>query len=264
MRPLPACGRHLARLDPTEPIFTQRAFVEKDLELDTTWDKVQGGNAIELAPGVSWVFGQRLELDLEVPVGVLIPSPGATVGSLGDIALGAQLLLCCGPDGPLDYFSLRADIAPPTGDRTKDIGGSGAWSVSLLPARRFTIAQRLPDLMVELQLTYAEDLRATAAPSQACGVRQKAFVWNSALTQQYWDGRIRPVLELLGTTVIDAADRADEQTVVELAAGMWTVPFPDDHPLSPLSIGLGWKWPVVNHLDSELTGLLILEWSFGV
>ena len=95
-------------------------------------------------------------------------------------------------------------------------------------------------------------------------MRQKAFIWNTALAQQYFDGRIRPVLELLGTTVVDAADSADQRTVVELAAGMWTAPFPDDNPLSPLSIGLGWKWPVVHHLDSELTAVLIFEWSFGV
>src|SRR5262245_56711850 len=144
IHPALAWGRHLARLDPTEPIFTQRAFVETNLELDTTWDKLKDGNAVELAPGVSWVFWQQLELDAEIPVGVRIPDRGATVGSLADIALGAQWLLCCGPNGLLDYFSVRGDVAPPTGSRGKDIGGTGSWSVSLLPGRRFTIAQALP------------------------------------------------------------------------------------------------------------------------
>jgi hypothetical protein len=51
--------------------------------------------------------------------------------------------------------------------------------------------------------------------------------------------------------------------VVELAAGMWLAPFPDDHFLSPLSIGLGLKWPVSGRLESELTGMLITEGSFG-
>jgi hypothetical protein len=251
-------GRHLARLDPTEPIFTQRAFVEKNLELDTGWEKEPDGNGVELAPGVSWVFWQRLELDAEVPVGFQIPDHGATVGSVGDIGVGAQVLLCCGPEGFLDYFSVRAEVAAPSGSQAKDIGGDGSWSVSLLPARRFTIAQQLPDLMVQMQLAYAEDIRA--APSDE-GVRQKAFLWNTAFAQQYWEGRIRPVFELLGTTVVDCAD--GEGTVVELAAGMWLAPFPDNHTLSPLSIGLGWKWPVRGRLESELTGLLITEWSFG-
>src|SRR5262245_7563016 len=79
----PACawGRHLARGDPTEPIFTQRAFVEKNVELDSGWDRVPGSDGVELAPGVSWVFWKRLELDLEMPIGLAIPEHGPTVGS---------------------------------------------------------------------------------------------------------------------------------------------------------------------------------------
>jgi len=263
LRPACAWGRHLARGDPTEPIFTQRAFVEKNIELDSGWDRAPGTYGVEFAPGVSWVFWKRLELDLEVPIGLRIPDHGATVGSLGDLGLGAQLLLCCGPDGPLDYFSVRADVSPPTGDRAKDIGGTGSWSLSVLPARRFTILQQLPDLVVQLQLSYAQDLHASASPSGSREVRQKAFVWNTALAQQYWDGRIRPVFEVLGTTVVDAADATDERTAVELAAGFWTAPFPDDNVLSPMSIGLGWRWPVTRRLESSLAGLLVLEWSFG-
>jgi hypothetical protein len=237
--------------------------VEKDLELDTTWDKVPGSNELELTPGVSWVCWKRLQLNLESPVGLQIPGHGATVGSLDDIGLGAQFLLYNNPYGPLDYLSVRGDVAPPTGNQSKDIGGTGSWALSLLPARRFTIMQQLPDLFISLQLSYMQDIRATAAAPGDRTVTKKAFVWNTALLQQYWDGRIRPVIELLGTTVAQAASHADEQTVVELAAGLWTAPFPDEHFLSPLSLGLGWKWPVVHRLDSELTGLLILEWSFG-
>lgn len=37
--PLDAPARHRARLDPSEPIFTQRSFVEKNIELDTGWEK---------------------------------------------------------------------------------------------------------------------------------------------------------------------------------------------------------------------------------
>src|SRR5262249_21942531 len=154
-------------------IFTQRAFVEKNLELDTSWDKTPTGHALELAPGVSWVFAQRLELDAEVPFGLQLPRQGATVGSLADVAFRAQLLLCCGPEGLLDYLSVRADVATPTGSLAKNIGGTGSWTVSLLPARRFTIAQQLPDLMVQMQLSYAEDIRATASPSGDSSVRQK-------------------------------------------------------------------------------------------
>jgi len=262
LHPAAAWGRHLARTDPTEPIFTQRSFVEKDIELTSTWVRAPGSNTVELAPGVTWVFAKRLELGLELPVDVRIPDHGSTVSGLGDMDLGAQVLLCCQPDGPLDYFSIRADVAPPTGSLKKDLGGTGSWSVSLLPARRFTILRQLPDLLVHMQLSYTEDIRASPALDDR-SVRQKQFLWNTAFVQQYLGGRIRPVFELLGTTVADAAKPADERTVVELAAGTFLDPFPDDSPLSPAAIGIGWKWPVHGRLDGTLTGVLILEWSFG-
>jgi hypothetical protein len=63
---------------------------------------------------------------------------------------------------------------------------------------------------------------------------------------------------------VDAAQPADERTVVELAAGAFIAPFPDDNPLSPMSIGVGWKWPVRGRVDGTLTSILIVEWSFGV
>jgi hypothetical protein len=262
--PSPAWSRHLARLDPTEPIFTQRAFVEKNLEFETSWDKASAGNGVELAPGATWVFWKRLELDASVPFDIQIPRTGPTVGGLGDVAFGAQLQLCCEPEGLLDYFSVRADVATPTGDVSKGTGGIGSWTVSLLPARRFTIVQRLPDLMVQMQLAYVQDIRGSLTGAGDSSVRQKAFLWNTALAQQYWEGRIRPVFELLGTTVADTPDAADERTVLELGAGMWTAPFSDDSPLSPLSIGFGWKWPVAGRSESEVTGVVIFEWSFGV
>src|SRR5262249_52184506 len=156
-----------------------------------------------------------------------------------------------------------ADVSPPTGSLKKDIDGTGSWTASLLPARRFTILQRLPDLFIDMQLAYTQDIRPTPTPANEPSVRQKTFLWNTAFLQQYLAGRIRPVFEVLGTTVVDARDPADERTVVELAAGMWVAPFPDDSLLSPLSIGFGWKWPVRGLLESTLNGLLIVEWTFG-
>jgi hypothetical protein len=261
--PTAAWSRHLARLDPTEPLFTQRAFVEKNLELDTTWEKEPDQSGVELAPGLTWVFWQVLELDLEVPVALRIPDDGATVGSVGDLGFAAQVQLCCGPDGILDYLSLRGEVAAPTGSLAKETGGVGSWSVSLLPARDFTVADALPDLLVQVQLSYEEDIRDEPRPDGAGGVRQKALVWNTAFAQQYVDGRFRPVFEVLGTTVLDAADPDDERTVVELAGGVWLAPFADGSLLSPLNFGIGLKWPVTRRLESQVTGVLVTEWSFG-
>lgn len=114
-----------------------------------------------------------------------------------------------------------------------------------------------------MELAYEQDIRATTAMAGDSSVHQKRFVWNTALTQAYFDGRIRPVFEVLGTTIGDAADAADEGTVVELAGAAWIAPFSDDSLLSPVSIGLGWSWPVHGRLESELTGVLIVQWSWG-
>jgi len=272
LAPAAASGRHLARLDPTEPLFTQRAFVEKNLELDTGWEKPPGENDVELAPGVTWVFWKMLELDLEVPVALRIPDDAATVGSVGDLGFAAQVQLCCAPDALLDYLSLRGEVAAPTGSLAKGTGGVGAWSVSVLPARDFTVADALPDLLVQVQLSYEQGIRAqtgdvgddgAGADDASPGVRQKAFVWNTAFAQQYLDGRFRPVFEVLGTTVLDAAEPDAERSYVELAGGLWLAPFSDDSWLSPLNLGVGIKWPVTRRLESEVTGVLVTEWSFG-
>lgn len=204
------------------------------------------------------MFWRTLELDVEVPVALHIPDQGATVGSFGDLGFAAQVQLCCKPDGPLAYLSLRGEVAAPTGSLEKETGGVGAWSASVLPARRFTIAESLPDLLVQVQLAYQQDIRAGAA-----GVRQKAFVWNIAFAQAYAEGRFRPVFEVLGTTLLEASDPADERSSVELPGGMWLAPFADEAPLSPLSFGIGVKWPVTRRLDSQVTGVLVAEWSFG-
>jgi hypothetical protein len=267
--PSAAAAHHRARVDPSEPIFTQRPFIEKDLELDVGWEKQKGSDGIELSPGVTWVFAKRLELGLEIPVGLQIPDQGATVGSLGDVAAAAQVLLCCQSNWLLDYFSLRADVEAPTGSRSKDIGGTGSWSVSLLPGRLFTVLQELPDLFVQAELTYAQEIRPandekeTAAELGLPKTREKELDWNLAFVQPYLGGRLRPVFEVLGTSIVDAVTSGDEGTIVELAAGLWAAPFPDESRLSPLSLGMGWKWPVTRRKESQVTGLFVVEWSFG-
>jgi len=253
---VPALAHHRARLDPTEPLFTQRSFLEKNVELDTTWEHDADADRVELSPSVTWVFWKWLQLDLEIPTDIVVPDRGATVGSLDDVTLAVQTLLCCEPDRALDYLSLRLEVEAPTGDRAKDIGGDGAWSASVLPGRLLTIDESLPDLFVQMELGWSEALRSDAAGGSA---RTREVDWNLALAQQYLAGRLRPVVEMLGTSTVDGDDLG---TVVELAAGVWTAPFADEHWLSPVSVGLGWKWPVTGGADAELTGLFILEWAF--
>jgi len=252
---LPALAHHRARLDPTEPLFTERSFLEKNLELDTTWEHGADENRVELSPSVTWVFWKWLQLDLEIPIDIVVPDRGPTVGSQDDVAVAVQTLLCCQPDQLLDYLSLRLEVEAPTGDRAKDVGGTGAWTASVLPGRLLTIDESLPDLFVQMELAWSEALR----PAAGAASRTRGVDWNVAFAQQYLAGRFRPVVEMLGTSTVDGDDRG---TLVELAAGVWTAPFADEHWLSPVSIGLGWKWPVTGGADTELTGLFILEWAF--
>jgi hypothetical protein len=263
-----ADARHLARTDPAEPIFTQRPFIEKDLELDVGWERDGGSQLLTPVLGNTWVFWNRLETTVEVPVGVRIPDSGLTVADLSDVTLGLQLLVCCSPGKLLDYLSIRAEVDLPTGNRSKDIGGTGGYTVSLLPGRLFTIAESLPDLFLQMQIAYTQEIRpsddamATAARLGRPLVHEKDFIWNIAATQKYSDGRIRPVIELLGTQVLDAVARADEGTIVELAGGLWLAPFYDEHWLAPVSIGMGYRWPVTSRNNAFGAALLIVERAF--
>ena len=178
--------------------------MEKNVEFDTSVDALRGATWSGSPPERAGCSGSSSSSISSCRSTFGSPTNAPTVGAVGDLGLGAQLLLCCGPEGPLDYLSIRADVAAPTGSLRKGIDGTGSWSVSLLPARRFTILQRLPDLMVQMQLAYSQDIKPTRSASDG-GIHQKTFVWNSAFTQQYLAGRIRPVFEVLGTTVVDAA-----------------------------------------------------------
>ncbi len=49
---------------------------------------------------------------------------------------------------------------------------------------------------------------------------------------------------------------------MDLAVGLWTVPFADSNALSPLSIALGWRFPVTGRHEDEGEALLIFDWGF--
>jgi hypothetical protein len=259
LTPTDAVARHRARLDPTEPVFTRRAFVQKDVELDV--DVVDGDDddTVTFTTGAAWAFDDRYELSLELPWIVRVPESGPTVGGLGDVAVGTQIQLCCEPDGPLDFFSIAAEVDTPTGDRARGLDGDGAWSVSLLPARDVTVLVSLPDLTLSGELTFARAIRHAAGDGR--GPLHAAVEWNLALAQQYLAGRLRPVLEMLGTSVVQAPHHADVGTAVDLAVGVWAFPFADDHPLSALGIALGWRFPVTGRHENDGEALLIFDWG---
>jgi hypothetical protein len=264
----PACARHRARTDPAEPIFTQRPFIEKDLELDVGWERDSGSNLVAPVLGNTWVFWNRLETSVDIPFGVRIPQHGPAAGGLSDVSFGLQLLVCCAPGKLLDYLSVRAEVEAPTGSRARDVGGTGSFTFSLLPGRLVTVTESLPDVFVQVQIAYTQAIRASAGDLETAArlgrpvVREKDFIWNLAFAQTYLDGRIRPVAEVLGTTVVDTVAPADEGTIVELAAGLWVAPFYDEHWLAPVSMGVGYRWPVTSRRDALMAALFIVEWAF--
>ena len=101
----------------TEPIFTDRSFIEKNVELDSEYEGSGDGDSLEFSVQANWIFFEHLELGVEVPVGINFPDDGQTKAALSDVAFSAQVLLCCETPAWLDFFSLRAEVAPPIGDR---------------------------------------------------------------------------------------------------------------------------------------------------
>lgn len=263
----PASARRVARRDPIEPLLTTPAFLDQSAELGVQWSKDSDGNEVELAAGIEWIFWERLELNLEVPVAINDPDHGATVGDLSDIAFAAQVLLCCETPRPLDYLSIRGAVEAPTGNRSKDIGGDGSWEVSVLPGRYFSITDRLADVLAQAEIGYTQQIRIdgegleTARELGVSKTLQKEFLWNFALAQPYFDGIVEPVLEVLGTTVVDAVENEDEGTIVELSAGLWIAPHPHEHFLSALSYGLGVTFPVTSLKEDQSVVVLVIEWA---
>ena len=85
-----AGAKRIARLSPTEPIFTEKAFLEKSIEFDASWSSQDDGDTIDLGSSMHWVFWDRLQLDVDLPVGIRTPDDSATVGSLSDVEFGAR------------------------------------------------------------------------------------------------------------------------------------------------------------------------------
>lgn len=264
----PVKAGHLAREDPVEPIFTERAFIEKNLELDIGIENGDGGVDLELSPGATWVFWDRLQLGLEVPYGISFSENESTRSNISDIGLSAKVLLCCETERGYTFLSVRGDVEIPSGDRSKDIGGEGSFGFALLGGHGFTVVPSLPDLTVQVELAYAQQIRLSEDQSifarqfGLSDTREKEIDWNFAFAQQFAGGRFSPVFEVLGTSIVDGVNEDDEGTIVELSVGSWLVPFADDHTLNHLSIGFGWRWPVTDRRRNEGQGLVIFELAF--
>ena len=255
--------------EPIEPLFTERAFLDHAIELGAQWSDESDGNAVEVAAALEYIVWKRLEVDVEVPVGINIPNHGDTEADLSDIDFAVQALLCCDNGTILDFFSIRASVAAPTGNRSKGIGGDGSWEISVLPGRYFTIVPQLPALLTQLQLSYTQEIRLddeereTASEFGLSKSREKSFLWNLAFAQPYFDGLLKPVFEILGTTIVDDVSDDDEGTIVELGGGLWLAPHAESRWLRSLSYRIGFKWPATSRKEDHAVGVFVLEWDLN-
>jgi hypothetical protein len=265
----PAAASHLAREDPPEPIFVQRAFIEKNVEAGIDWGHGLDSEDVEIEAGLTWVFFDRLQLGADIPLGIAVPDQGSTQAGVADIDFSAKWVICCNAPSGYTFASLRADISPPTGDRNRDIGGTGSFGFSLNLGYGLTVAESLQDLSVQFQASYAQQMRMSLDQleiAQSLGLSEtleKRVLWNLAFVQPLFGGRFSPSFEILGTSVVDAVLPSDEGSMLELAIGFWVVPFGDGHALSNLSIGLGGRLPVTDRREDEGGATLIFEFSFG-
>ena len=264
---VPVNASHLAREDPVEPIFTEPAFLEKELELDVGIENDFDGVNLEFSPVASW-FWDRLQLGLEVPYGISFSENEPTQSNLSDIGLSAKVLLCCETERGYTFISVQGEVKIPSGDRSKDIGGEGSFGFALLGGHGFTIVPSMPDLTVQVELAYEQQIRVAEDQSMFArqfglsNTRDKEIRWNFAFAQQFVGGRFSPVFEILGTSKVDTQVKEEKGTIVELAVGGWFVPFADNHTLSNFSIGFGWRWPVTDLRQNEGEGRVIFELSF--
>lgn len=222
----------------------------------------------ETTLGGTWVFARRVQVGLEIPWDVVMPHDAASTAGLSDVGFSTQVLLCCERATGFTFVSVRGEVGAPTGDPGRDLGGSGAFSFSLLAGHGVTVVESQQDLGVQVQLGYDQEIRPTRDEREEADargsprVREKQLVWNTAFTWPLLDRRVTPVFEVLGTTTLDAVDRGEEGSSVALGVGVWLAPFADDGPLSPVTFAAGWRWPVGGRRDSDGEALLILEWTF--
>ncbi|MFQ5852641.1 MAG: hypothetical protein ACE5JU_18945 [Candidatus Binatia bacterium] len=255
-----------------EPIFTKRSFPEKEIELEVAFDNKADEDELEIGIGASWVFFNRLQLGVEIPFEIRDPEEGDTESDLGDVEFSGKYMLHRAPENRF-LLSFDVEIAPPTGDEDKEIGQKGEWGLFLtagssVPMDWLVPGGRVPDLGAHLQFGYSQQMRLTdeergeAEELGVAAVHEKELIWNLAFNAKLFDGILIPEFEVLGRTVVDAIERKEKGTFVELAGGLWLAPFKEDSPLGGFRLGVAAKAPVTNKKERFVSTLFILKWEF--
>ena len=264
-----------------EPLFTEKAFLENEITLEVGYDNKDTEKEIEVGIGGSWIVLDRLQVGAEFPFGFREPDAGKGDQNLGDIEFSAKYLLYQAPENRL-ILSAGAEVAAPTGDGGKEIGGKGEWGLfvfagSAVPLSELTPSlQGAPDLGVHFQFGYEQQIQLTdeqreeAEELGVADVLEKELIWRLAFNAKLSEGAVTPVFELLGKTIIHAIEEAEEGTIFEIGGGLWLKPFVllarasgDKSLLSleDLSFGIAAKGPVTDRRESNHSLLFVFKYE---
>ncbi len=254
-----------------EPFFVARSTPESEIEFEVEYENFSMEDEIGLGLGLSWAPVEWLQLGVEVPAGIRIPDDGPTVADLGDVEFSALLRLSkLDKKGDGLSFALLGEVAAPTGDEGKEIGGTGSWGI--FGTGGFTVPLDSDGMRmgVQFQVGYEQQIHLTDEQREEAmelgvpAVLEKEIVWGAAANVPFeldgdgHGGKLVPSLEVVGHTVLDAIESDEEGTIVEVGGGVWWEP-PESSLFGGLEFGLAAKGPVSGMKESNYTVLFVVK-----
>lgn len=243
-----------------DPLVTRNPMPERELEVGVNFERNREGREIETSAELSWRFGRRLEVSLEVPVVTLLPRQGSSVSGLGDISMTAKFLAFESVEHAA-LLSVGFELGLPTGSERRGLGGSTTATPFITAGKGFGPI----DLIGEVNYTW------TAGGADS---RVQAFQINLAAAYKGWR-RVTPSLELNLVTQTRSAKRRgveadDEDAPVEPSlVGRPQVYLTPGIAVSGLpwmprgtSLRGGVQIPVTNRKEFDYRILTIFNWEF--
>jgi hypothetical protein len=179
-----------------DPLVTRNPAPERELEITVSDEKGRDGHEVETEVELAWRVGRRLELRAEAPLVILLPREGADVGGLGDVSVGAKVLLYESAERAA-LVSVGTDLGLPTGSAHRGLGGSTAVTPYL------AAGMGLGPLDVIGEVNYTRILGGADAGAEEVQV-------NLAAAYTEWR-RVMPLLELAPVTQTRSGRSHDEE-----------------------------------------------------
>lgn len=220
--------------------------------------------------GLELSLTDEWQIGVEGPFGAVLPANGGKNRyGLGDVEFSTTYIFLTSADKNF-RLGLSADVALPTGSRSKTIGGTGEWGVSLVSATRLTLNNGLK-LVLHGQIGYEQQIRVSRdarEEAEEMGIgprREKEFVFRGAVMFPFGNGKFVPSFEVVGRRILDATNPSEQGTIVELGGGFWWGPFKDDKDSywEKLSLGVAVKAPVTAKKEGNYTVLFLVKFEFG-